>query len=465
MSTPGNVTIWRARLAAQEEEHAAMSSSIGSRESFATRLGMLASMIGVAVGLGNVWRFPYMVGKFGGAWFVLIYILAVVLLGIPALYAEWTLGFSTRRGPVGAFARAGLPFGRYLGWFFFFVVTAATAYYTNAVGWVLYYAVGEIAGAVGIGWVEAAILPPESGFDLRSLALQMLCTSLVIVGCVLVLLQGVRAGIERVSKVVMPALLVILVILITRALTLPGAWAGVDWYILKLDAGALSPRVALAALGQAFFSLSLGGTFMVVYGSYLGSRAGLARNAVWTATGDLIAGLLAGLAIIPAVFAFGLTPESGPGLIFFTLPKAFAEIPYGWIFGLLFFCGLLGAAFLSDIAAFEVLVAGLTDNTRSRRTSAVWLMAAVVFLLAIPPMINMKVFVPWDLTFGSGMQTLGSLLAVIAVAWLIGRHSTSRETIMAPWLRAWLRFAVPGAILTIGIWWLLSEVLGLFGTG
>jgi NSS family neurotransmitter:Na+ symporter len=441
-----------------------MSSSNQSRESFATRLGMLATMIGVAVGLGNVWRFPYMVGKFGGAWFVLIYILAVVLLGIPALIAEWTLGASTRRGPVGAFARAGLPFGRYLGWFFFFVVTAATAYYTNAVGWVLYYAAGEIAGAAGIGWAEAAVLPPESGFDPRSLALQMLCTGLVIVACALVLLRGVRAGIERVSKVVMPALLVILVILIVRALTLPGAWAGVEWYVLKLDAGALSPRVALAALGQAFFSLSLGGTFMVVYGSYLGTRAGLARNAVWTATGDLIAGLLAGLAVIPAVFAFGLTPESGPGLIFFTLPRAFAEIPYGWIFGLLFFSGLLGAAFLSDVAAFEVLVAGITDNTRSRRTAAVWLMAAVVFVLAIPPMISMKIFVPWDLTFGSGMQTMGSLLAVIAVAWFIGRRSSSQETGMTTWLRVWLRFAVPGAIITIGIWWLLSEVFGLFGS-
>jgi NSS family neurotransmitter:Na+ symporter len=438
-----------------------MTSSNRSRQSFATRLGMLATMIGVAVGLGNVWRFPYMVGKFGGAWFVLIYVLAVALLGVPALIAEWTLGASTRRGPVGAFARAGLPLGRYLGWFFFFIVTAATAYYTNAVGWVLYYAVGEIAEAAGVAWAEAAVLPPESGFDLRSLALQMLCTGLVIVACATVLLKGVRAGIERVSKVVMPTLLVILIILIARALTLPGAWAGVEWYILKLDAESLSPRVALAALGQAFFSLSLGGTFMVVYGSYLGTRAGLARNAIWTAAGDLIAGLLAGLAVIPAVFAFGLTPESGPGLIFFTLPRAFAEIPYGWIFGLLFFCGLLGAAFLSDVAAFEVLVAGITDNTRTRRSTAIWLMAAVVFVLAIPPMINMKVFIPWDLTFGSGMQTLGSLLAVITVAWVIG----SRESGLSPWLRTWLRFAVPGAILTIGIWWLLSEVLGVIGNG
>jgi NSS family neurotransmitter:Na+ symporter len=443
-----------------------MGMTTGDRESFATRLGLLASMIGVAVGLGNVWRFPYMVGKFGGASFVLIYVLAVILLGIPALIAEWSLGANTRRGPVGAFARAGLPCGRHAGWFFFFIVTAATAYYTNAVGWVLYYAVGELARAIGLSWAEAAVLPPQTGFDARALILQLVCTSLVILGCVLVLRKGIRAGIERVSKVVMPVLLVILVILIVRSVTLPGAAAGIEWYILKVDFAALTPQVVIAALGQAFFSLSLGGTFMVVYGSYLGSQVGLGRNAVWTATGDLIAGLLAGLAIMPAVFAFGLTPESGPGLLFFTLPSAFAEIPGGWIFGLLFFTGLLGAAFLSDVAAFEVLVAGITDNTRTRRKAAIWLMAGIVLVLAVPPMINMRIFVPWDLTFGSGMQTLGSLLAVIAFAWFLHRRPARPEDAASGpgrWLLLWLRFVVPGAILTIGIWWLLDEVLGVVG--
>lgn len=442
-----------------------------SRERFSSRLALLLTMIGVAVGLGNVWRFPYMVGKFGGASFVLFYVLVVVLLGLPALMAEWSLGRHTRRGPVGAFERAGLPFGRAVGWFFFAVVTAATAYYTNAVGWVLYYAVGEIVRGLGGSW-QAAILPPASGFDGRSLALQTAATACVILACAAVLLRGLRGGIEKASQVLMPLLGVSLVVLIVRGLTLPGAWEGLEWYVLKFDPAALSdPAVILAALGQAIFSLSLGGTFMVVYGSYLADGVALRSSAAWTAAGDLGAGLLAGLAIFPAVFAFGLEPASGPGLLFSTLPHLFAEMPAGWLFGLLFFAGLAGAAFLSDVGAFEVLVAGLTDNTRLSRRQAVWLLAAVVFVLAVPPMINMEIFVPWDLTFGSGMQTLGALVAALAFAWSLdrsaalaqlaeGQSGVSLETRL---LYLWIRYVIPAVILALGVWWFLTEVLGVAG--
>ncbi len=149
---------------------------------------MLMTMIGVAVGLGNVWRFPYMVGEFGGAPFVVFYVLMVGVVGIPALMAEWSLGRMTRRGPVGAFARAGLPGGRAVGWFFFFVVTAATGYYTNALGWVLYYAAGGLVDMLGLAWDASEILPPDEGFAARSFFLQTACTGLVILACVAVLL-------------------------------------------------------------------------------------------------------------------------------------------------------------------------------------------------------------------------------------------------------------------------------------
>lgn len=353
---------------------------------------MLATMVGVAVGLGNVWRFPYMVGKFGGASFVLVYVLAVVLLGVPVLMAEWLLGRTTRRGPVGAFAAIGFPGGRAVGWFFFAVVTAATAYYTNAVGWVLFFALCEGASVLGFEWNAAAILPPESGFSVRSLLLQIGCTSAVTAACAWVLLKGLRSGIERASRWIMPTLFIVLVVLIVRSVTLPGAFEGVRWYILKFDLEALDGAAVMAALGQAFFSLSLGGTFMVVYGSYLSDDERLAPTAFLTACGDALAGLLAGLAIIPAVFAFGLTPQSGPGLTFVTLPLVFDQMAFGWLFGLLFFGGLLGAAYLSDVGAFEVLVAGLTDSTGLSRRRAVGYMSAAVFVCSIPPMLNMRVF-------------------------------------------------------------------------
>lgn len=435
------------------------------REIFSSRFGLLMTMIGVAVGLGNVWRFPYMVGKFGGASFVVIYILAVLLLGIPTLMAEWTLGRHTRLGPFGAFAHAGLPLGRYVGWFFFFVVTVATGYYSNAIGWVLYHGIGEALDLVQVSLDTSAILPPAEGFSSKSLALQLACTAFVLLSCAVVLVKGLRAGIERASKLIMPTLLGIVTLLVVRSLTLPGAWEGVRWYLLKVDLSQLDGGVVLAALGQAFFSLSLGGTFMVVYGSYLAREEELGRNAAWTAGGDLIAGLLAGLAIIPAVIALGMEPGSGPGLIFSTLPRVFDQIPLGGFFGLLFFAALFGAAYLSAVGALQVLVAGITDNTSMSRTAAVWLMTAIVFVLSVPPMINMRIFVPWDLTFGSGMQTLGALFAVITVGWCIDRSEVlrqlqpggaSRSTV---WLYQWLRFVVPAAILLVAGWWLVTSVL------
>jgi NSS family neurotransmitter:Na+ symporter len=436
------------------------------RETFTSRFGTLMTMIGVAVGLGNIWRFPYMVGKFGGAAFVVLYAVISLGIGVPALMAEWALGRHTRRGPVGAFAGGGLPFGRAVGWFFFFVVCAATAYYTAVVGWVLYFGIAGVAKVMFPSINPAAILPPDEGFSATSFMLQMLCTGAVILSCAFVLRRGLRSGIEMASKVIMPALLLVLLVLVARALTLPGAMAGVGWYILKFNVADIDAKVVVAALGQAIFSLSLGGTFMVVYGSYLGPQERLGANAVWTAIGDAGSGLLAGLAIIPAIIALGMEPSSGPALIFSTLPEVFATIPSGWFFGFLFFAGLFGAGYLSDVAAFEVLVAGVTDNLAIDRKRAVWIMAGVVFVLAIPPSINNAIFIPWDLTFGSGMQTLGALMAVITIGWCVNRSAALKAMAgeggppVPDWLYYWIRFGIPAAILSVGVWWLMTSVFG-----
>ncbi len=436
------------------------------RETFASRLGTLMTIVGVALGLGNVWRFPYMVGKFGGAAFVMFYVLVSIVIGVPALMAEFALGRHTRRGPLGAFAGGGLPFGKQVGWFFFLIVIAATGYYTAVIGWVLYYAVGQVVLVFVPTFNSAAVLPPESGFVLESFVLQMLCTSAVIASCAVVVHRGLRSGIEKASTLIVPALLVVILVLMARSLTLPGAMAGVRWYILKVRWSDLNANVMVAAIGHAIFSLSLGGTFMVVYGSYLDESENLMRPAVWTVVGDTGSSLLAGFAVIPAVFALGLEPTSGPGLIFSTLPKVFVAIPFGWLFGLLFFAGLFGAGYLSDVGAFEVLVAGLTDNTKMSRGRAVILTSVAIFLIALPPTINNHIFVPWDLTFGSGMQTLGALVAVLTVGWCIDRSTALKQ--LSPvdgptipmWLFYWIRFGIPLAIITAGVWWLLSNVTG-----
>jgi NSS family neurotransmitter:Na+ symporter len=441
-----------------------------ARPTFTSSGAAVLTLIGVAVGLGNFWRFPYLAGRFGGAAFVGFYLLLVAAIGIPALMAEWTLGRHTGRGTVGAFERARMPGGRRIGWFFFLIVLAATAYYSNAVGWVLCFAVANMLQLVRApAFDPVLVLPPAEGFAADSFLLGFAFTALVILCAVAVLRRGLRTGIERVSRIMIPALFIILLVLIARGLTLPGAFAGVEWFLLKFRPADLTGTVMVAALGQVIFTLSLGGTFMVVYGSYLDSKQDLRNNALVTAGADTAAGILAGLAIFPAVFAFGLEPASGPGLIFETLPLVFNAIPIGHLFAALFFLALFFAALLSDIAAFEVLVAGITDNTRLSRNHAITIVCIAAMLLAIPPMLNLRIFVPWDLTFGSGMQTLGALLAVLAVGWALDRSTVLREMAHngqpAPaWLYYWIRFAVPGCILLVGIWWLITDVLHLVGS-
>jgi len=289
-------------------------------------------------------------------------------------------------------------------------------------------------------------------------------TFFVIFTCGYVLIKGLRQGIEKISKWIVPVLFTILIILIFRSVTLQGAGQGIKWFIGRFAISELTPSVMAAALGMAFFSMSLGGTFMVIYGSYLHSQANIPKNALLTGIGASLAGILAGFAIFPAVFAFSLEPSSGPDLIFSTLPQTFSKMPLGWLFGSLFFVGLFGAAFLSDVAAFEVLVGGITDNTPWTRKKAVGLVCGIVFVLAIPPMVNFRIFIPWDLAFGSGMQALGSLLAVVTAVWFIRRSNALKELsegMVKPFpkfLYWWMRIAVPLAILFVGINWILESL-------
>jgi NSS family neurotransmitter:Na+ symporter len=379
--------------------------------------------------------------------------------------AEWALGRHTRRGPVGAFERGGLPFGRTAGWFFFFIVTVAMGYYSAVIGWVGFYSVAQLAAPLNLPVSAPAILPPESGFNLTSFVLQFASTGLVVAACAMVVSRGIRAGIERASVILMPVLFAVLILLALRSLTLPGAAEGVQWYLLKFRMEDVTPGVVLAAMGQVFFTLSLGGTFMVVYGSYLSASGNLKVSSFLTCAGDTAVGIIAGFVIFPAVFALGMEPAQGPALLFSTLPRVFEQIPLGWLFGALFFAALFGAAWLSAIAALEVLAAGLIDTTGTTRSRATWFMAGTVWLLSIPPSINMGIFTPWDLIFGSGMQILGSLLAVVTLGWCVHRSAalaelSSHGAVDIPsWLPVWIRYGIPVVIMGLLVWWLRTNVL------
>ena len=294
----------------------------------------------------------------------------------------------------------------------------------------------------------------------------MAFTSFVLLVEAAVVLRGLRAGIERASRVLTPLLFAALLVMIGRALTLPGAGAGVRWLfafhpenVTRLgDDGRAGPGGLLARPGR-----HVHGHVRLVPGR---TGARLRTDAALTVAGDTLAGLLAGLAIFPAVFALGMEPDSGPGLLFATMPELFARLPAGWVFGTLFFGALGGVALLSGIAAYEVLVVGLADALGWTRRRGVLVVGGLALLLALPPMINLRVFVPWDLTFGSGGQTFGAVLAVVTVGWVMRRADLLRQiagehpSALDRFLAAWLRWVIPTAVAGAAAWWLLTDVLG-----
>ena len=408
------------------------------------------TFIGIAVGLGNVWRYPYMAGAFGGGAFLLVYLAVLLAFGIPALMAELTLGRMTRRGPVGAFRRIGMPGGDAAGWVLFVTVLMALSYYTVVVGWVLRYTLLSASGAI-------ARVEPQTFFDalLGGFSGQLAMTAAVLALVAAVLILGIEDGIERVSKLGMPLLFLLMLVLMVRSLTLPGAAEGLRFYLVP-DFSAIDAGVVAAALGQVFFSLSLGGTFLVTYASYLPAEVDLRRSAIGIGIGETLAALLAGFVILPAAVALGLELASGPPLTFITAPAIFARIPAGPLFATLFFGLLFFAAFLSDVAGFEVLVAGVCDERGWRRRTAVLVFCGAALLLGVIPMLSLDYILKSDLLWGSTMQPLGSAFALLGLGWVVARGRTLAEInrggkgrpVGRLWL-FWIRYVVPAGIAVI----------------
>jgi NSS family neurotransmitter:Na+ symporter len=426
------------------------------RERFGSRFGSIMVLIGVAVGLANLWRFPYLAGKHGGAAFVLLYVLLNFLFGIPAIMAEWTLGRLTRRGPAGAFVAAGMPGGRAVGFALFFTVFMAMTYYVLIVGQVLFYSVHTLLGFT-VGAEPAAFYQSTLG---GITAWSLLVTTLTFLGVGGVVYLGVRKGIEALSRIAIPLVYLSLLVVIVRSVTLPGAAEGLRFYLLP-DFSKIDGPTVLAAMGQVFFSLSLGGTFFLVYGSYLRDDENLPLTAFQTAFGDMSAALLAGLAVLPAVFAVGVEPTSGPSLLFITLPAVFEEMPGGTLAGGLFFSAFFVASFLSAIAGMEVLVDGARHYFQWSRGQAVAALVAVCFLLTLPSMASSD-YITWsDRIWGSTMQPVGSVLTLVALGWFVGRGRALAEVNRGSSVRVgglwifWIRWVIPisiAAILLFG-WW------------
>lgn len=349
--------------------------STGQRDGWRSRTGFVVAAAGSAVGLGNIWRFPYVAGENGGAAFIAVYLAIIFTVGFSVLLAEQAIGRAAHRSPAGAFRalRGGAwPILGYIGVLTAFLILP---FYSVVGGWTFAYVWKTLAGGVMDGTAFGGFIA-DGWLTVFYHALFMGVSALIVLG-------GVQGGIERYARILMPALLIILVVLVIRSVTLPGAENGVAFYITP-DFSKLSMETIYAALSQAFFSISVGMGVMITYGSYIAKTEKLPGDAAWIVGLDTGVALLAGLAILPAVFAFGLNPSEGPGLTFVTLPAVFAQMPGGYVFGALFFIMLSLAALTSAMSLLEVVVAHITDEFHIGRKPAVITVGLVMFFLGIP---------------------------------------------------------------------------------
>ncbi|MBN1884440.1 MAG: sodium-dependent transporter [Candidatus Krumholzibacteriota bacterium] len=430
------------------------------RGQWSSKLGFILAAAGSAIGLGNIWRFPYVTGQNGGAAFLVIYLACVLLLGLPVMIAELTLGRYSRRNPVGAIEsiRAGSAW-KIVGYLGVITGLCIFSYYGVIAGFTLGYIFKTLVGN----------LTPYAEFASNPLVNFPLFAAFIVI-TVLVVQGGVREGIERWSRILMPLLLVMLVLLIVRSITLPGAEKGLTFY-LKPDFGKVDGRMILEALGQAFFSLSLGMGCMITYGSYLSKKDNIVTSGLSVAFFDTLIAVMAGLLIFPALFAMGKSPDEGTGLVFNVLPGIFSSLPAGNIIGALFFLLLSIAALTSTISLLEVVTAWFVDERGWLRKRAVWITALLAFLLGIPsalstgmvarlgdlPLLHMDFFSLMGLVFGTISLAVGALLISIFFGWIWKMDNAAAEIASGcPWFGRWkglfgimLKFVCPACILVL----------------
>ena len=397
------------------------------REGFGSRFGALVAMAGSAVGLGNLWRFPYLVGENGGAAFIVVYILMVFILCMPIFISEFVIG---RRSQKNAFAAykdlSGGSAWKWVGLFTVIVPLIVLSYYSVIGGWSIEYLFKSVTFSFTGSDTQGTMDTMFTDFVSSTWA-PLIVHTVFMLATTLIVVVGIKDGIEKFSKVMMPMLFVMVLAIAVYSLTLPGAGKGVD-YLFNPDFSKIDGKACAAALGQAFFSLSLGFGTIMTYASYVDKKENPLFQSTATAVSDLMFALIAGVAIMPAVFAFGLNPQSGPGLVFETLPYVFSQMPAGGIIAIVFFIALLVAALTSSISMLEVAVAYLVEEkgfTRIRSCIVLfvicWAVGALCSL-SFGPLSDVKIagssiFDFFDSLSSNVLMTLGSLLTVIFVGW------------------------------------------------
>ena len=447
-----------------------------SRDSFGSRFGALVAMAGSAVGLGNLWRFPYLVGENGGAAFIIVYILLSFLICLPIFISEFVVGRRSQKNAYAAFRDlSGGSAWRWVGLFTVVVPLIVLSYYSVIGGWSVEYLIKSLTFSFTGGDSQGAMSTMFMEFA-SSTWTPLICHTAFLLATTLIVVVGIKDGIEKFSKIMMPLLFVIVIVIAVYALTLPGAGKGVD-YLFNPDFSKINGQSIAAALGQAFFSLSLGFGTIMTYASYVDKKENIMFQSAATAVSDLMFALIAGLAIMPAVFAFGLNPQSGPSLVFETLPYVFGQMPAGGFVAILFFLALLVAALTSSISMLEVAVAYLVEEKKFSRISACitlfvicWVIGALCSL-SFGPLSHVQIggrniFDFFDNLSSNILMTLGSLLTVLFVGWKLKKtdvydeftngETLSRNVKIFGVLWFLIRYICPLAIISIFLYGLLG---------
>lgn len=447
------------------------------REHFGSRRAVIYAMAGSAIGLGNIWRFPYMVGEHGGAIFVISYIVATLLISLPVFIAEVTLGRRSRTSAFGAMSTMDPQHKkrwRWVGLMSVFIPLFILCYYSVIGGWSLYY----LFKSVAFDLVKSTPETVEGLFGgfITSVWMPIWMHLLFLAVCVWIVARGVKSGIERFSRLTIPALFVLIILLIVYSVSLPGARAGVE-YLFRPDLGDLNAKTFVYAMGQSFFSLSLGMGAIVTYGSYIKSEENLVVSSAGTAIFDLLFALLAGLAIMPAVFAAGIEPGAGPGLIFQSVPFIFSSMGAKWpvlsaIVSILFFLAIIVAAMTSVISLIEVGVAFLNERFGMSRPKASMLVffacgaIGVVCSLSFGPLsgiqlVGKNIFDLFDWFASNVLLLLMAFTVVVFVGFVMKKEDVwdevtngGRKTLNAKWFGViyfLIKWVAPISVLSIFI--------------
>ncbi len=409
------------------------------RERFSTGLAVFFATLSSTVGLGNIWKFPYLTGKYGGGAFLLVYLLCVIFVALPIMISEMFIGRKTRKNAIGAIkSLTKTPFWRVIGYMGILSAFFILFFYSSVAGWVYSYIFKAISGAFAGGTLEKfqsvfgeTITGPIPPIIWQIVAIAVVST---------ILLFGVKKGIERITKLLMPVLLALIIICDIRALFLPAAMDGIK-FLFKVDFSSITKEVILMALGLSFFKLSLGMGTIITYGSYFTQDNNLFSTSGKVALSDTIVSLLAGIAIFPAVFSFGMTPEQGPGLLFITIPLVFSKIPLGSVLVVIFFILTAIAATTAMMSIFEVVITFITEEMKLTRKKAVAISASIVVifgvlaalsasstgLLGSVKILGLTFFDFFDSISSNILLPLGGLLIAIFMGYFINRSDIQNE--------------------------------------